>query len=165
MGRRRSKWLERIVIFAAGVFLGAYLRVPLWTAPPFREESRPDPKLYVDFEWARGQVPLGTLGWNPGLKLDDDGLVYVAGHVENISEVTLEGLTVTVHFWSAADHIVEDVEVPVSEPSRPDRPLGPGEHAIWRLTAPWKGAMTEGGISVFFQDGAGASVEYLMRTE
>jgi hypothetical protein len=103
-----------------------------------------DPKLVVSSSWGRDS--------------SSDTVVKVGITAENISEETLEDLLANVTFWSAAGNVVDSAQAPSDKGL-----LRPGRVAYWDITAPWKGAMTQGSVTIDFEDRSGRSVPFINR--
>jgi hypothetical protein len=139
-----------MVVFSLGILAGVGLcaAVPVFTALRTAEPLPPppteDPKLVVSSSWGRD--------------LSSDTVVNVGIAAENISEETLEDLLANVTFWSAAGNVVDTVQAPSDKGL-----LRPGRVAYWDINVPWKGTMTQGGMTLDFEDRSGRQVPYINR--
>lgn len=161
MKSRGRRWLERVLIFVAGVVAGVFVGVGLCLAlggliarmvGPMPDEEAP--KLWIAHQWARGQCP-----WDDTAP-QDEGLLYVYILAENISEERLEDLAVRATFWFGSHEILGNAEAQADK-----RVVRPGEVAVWQITAPWKEGMTEDRMALWFTDGSGDWVPHSIRGE
>jgi hypothetical protein len=146
-GMSRRKWVDRVLWLTAGVGIGFFIvpvaLVRLHSAGG-RLASNPDPMVAMLF------------GWRKEDSAEHEGFAVVSGGVKNISEETLQGVTVIVTFWSAAGNEIGSYQV---EPKK--RSLRPGDDTHWELKVRWKGVMTGGGPTVRFEDGSGRELPYV----
>jgi len=144
----RARWAERILWFIIGIGIGFFMRpVAVSWLHDSVVEPNPDPMVATSFGWQEGGSS----------SMEHKEFAVMWGGVENISEKTLEGITVEVTFWSAVMNPLGTWTAPAKQPT-----LRPGEWTDWEVRVPWKGVMTGGGPTVRFKDASGRELPHVL---